>query len=268
VKKVILVIFTVLSIAFLLPKEAFALGGYIHCSPSFGYCNEDSAPACETGYVKPCTSGDCCVEYYNQHGPPCPVTIPCILAPVGPTNTQAPTPTYNPTAICAGPDPYCGPDRPCPANQSCSPSNAFGVPTGCTGICVSLTIIPTVSSGTPPVTATFADLCSFTTNPDCGTCTGDPANPGIWTAIGCIPATIDGFVKTILPFAMGLGGGIAFLLMLFGALQIMTSAGNPEKLNAGKELVTSAIVGLLLIVFSIFLLKLIGADILGVPGFK
>lgn len=115
----------------------------------------------------------------------------------------------------------------------------------------------------------FTDLCSFvkdTTNKGlCDTCT---KLPGIWTAIGCIPATPNGFVQRILPFAIGIGGGIAFLLMLFGGLQIMTSAGNPEKLNAGRELVTSAIVGLLLIIFSVFLLKLIGADILGIPGFS
>lgn len=118
-------------------------------------------------------------------------------------------------------------------------------------------------------TATLAKVCEFAgadKQKECETCMSNGI--AVWTAIGCIPATIDGFVKKILPFAMGIGGGIAFLLMLFGALQIMTSAGNPEKLNAGKELVTSAIVGLLLIIFSIFLLRLIGADILGVPGFK
>lgn len=139
------------------------------------------------------------------------------------------------------------------------PSNCWGLQSGC--------CVPKSTPGA--LEAQFTDLCSFAQGEgksQCDKCvTSDP--PGIWTAIGCIPATIDGFVKKVLPFAMGLGGGIAFLLMLFGALQIMTSAGNPEKLNAGKELVTSAIVGLLLIIFSIFLLRLIGTDILGVPGF-
>jgi len=114
----------------------------------------------------------------------------------------------------------------------------------------------------------FVELCTFvkpSAMEDCRSCVND--KEGIWTAIGCIPATLDGFVKTILPFGMGIGGGIAFLLMLFGALQIMTSAGNPEKLHAGSELLTSAIVGLLLIIFSVFLLRLIGAQILGIPGF-
>lgn len=91
---------------------------------------------------------------------------------------------------------------------------------------------------------------------------------GAWTAIGCIPTTTSGFISTILTFGMGIAGGIAFLLILLGAFQIMTSTGNPEQLNEGRELVSSAITGLLLIIFSVFILKVIGINILGIPGFS
>lgn len=90
---------------------------------------------------------------------------------------------------------------------------------------------------------------------------------GTWTAIGCITTDPNNLLGTILRLALGLAGGIAFLLILFGGLQIMTSAGNPEQLNAGRELVTSAIIGLILILFSIFLLQFIGYNIIGIPGF-
>ena len=75
-------------------------------------------------------------------------------------------------------------------------------------------------------------------------------------------------VNNILPIAMGLGGVIAFLLIVFGGFQIILSAGNPDKVKAGKEMITSAIAGLLLIIFSVFILRLIGHDILNIPGFK
>lgn len=91
---------------------------------------------------------------------------------------------------------------------------------------------------------------------------------GAWTAIGCIETTHELFIKKFITFGAGLAGGIAFLLILFGGFQVMTSTGNPERLNAGKELVVSAIAGLLLVIFSIFLLKIIGYNILGIPGFK
>lgn len=107
---------------------------------------------------------------------------------------------------------------------------------------------------------------------ECDTCMGD--NSGVWTALGCINiANMDNpdpsdFLTTLLDLGIGLGGGISFLLILFGGLQIMTSAGNPEQLNAGRELVSAAITGLLLVIFSIFLLQFIGVNIIGIPGFR
>lgn len=75
------------------------------------------------------------------------------------------------------------------------------------------------------------------------------------------------FLSSILKWAVGIGGGIAFLLILYAGFMIMTSAGNPERLKAGQELITSAISGLILLIFSIFILKFIGIDILGLNSF-
>lgn len=91
---------------------------------------------------------------------------------------------------------------------------------------------------------------------------------GINTQIGCIDASsAGGFVGSLMRLSTNIAGGIAFLLILFSGFQILTSAGNPERLNAGKELLSSAIAGLLLIIFAVFLLKVIGVDILCIPGF-
>lgn len=88
---------------------------------------------------------------------------------------------------------------------------------------------------------------------------------GINTAIGCIPITDTNlFIGFILRWAIGVGGGIAFLLIVYAAFMIMTSQGNPERLKAGQELLTSAIAGLIMLIFSVFILNLIGVNILGI----
>ncbi|HUW24598.1 MAG TPA: hypothetical protein VMW04_03115 [Patescibacteria group bacterium] len=98
------------------------------------------------------------------------------------------------------------------------------------------------------------------------TCDG---GTGVTTAIGCIPVdSVDRFVGWLLGKVTFIASGIAFLLMALGAIQITVSGGNPEKVKAGGELITSAISGLLLIILSLFLLKLIGVDILQIPGFR
>jgi len=95
-------------------------------------------------------------------------------------------------------------------------------------------------------------------------CNGDT---GISSAIGCIPTTdINAFVGFFLPWAIGIGGGISFLLILLAGFIITTSAGNPDKVKAGKELLTAAVSGLLLIIFSLFILELFGVRIFRIPG--
>lgn len=91
---------------------------------------------------------------------------------------------------------------------------------------------------------------------------------GIKTAIGCIGGVLsdkgpEEFLGNILKWAVGVGGGVAFLLILYASFMVMSSAGDPERLKAGQELLTSAISGLILLIFSIFILKFIGLDILG-----
>jgi len=91
---------------------------------------------------------------------------------------------------------------------------------------------------------------------------------GIDTAIGCIPVeNTNEFMGWILGWAVGVGGGIAFLLIIYASFMIMTSQGDPTRLKAGQELLTSAISGLIMLIFSIFILKFIGIDILGLNNF-
>jgi hypothetical protein len=98
-----------------------------------------------------------------------------------------------------------------------------------------------------------------------GTC---PNSDEIDTAIGCIStnASNGGFIKSILAVTIGLSGAIALILMLYGTFIITTSAGIPDKLNQGKDIINSAITGLVFIILSVILLQLIGVNLIGLPG--
>jgi len=89
----------------------------------------------------------------------------------------------------------------------------------------------------------------------------------ISTVLGCIPSDPATFAFWILQQAVIMGSGIAFLLSLFGGISIILASGDPEKINQGKQIISSAVSGFLFIFFSVLLLRLIGYDILQLPGF-
>ena len=88
-----------------------------------------------------------------------------------------------------------------------------------------------------------------------------------WTVAGCWSTKPELFVKSILSIVFGISGGLAFLAFIGGSIMVLTSSGDPEKLNNGKSIVVSSIFGLLLIVFSVFLLRFVGVEILRLPWF-
>ena len=83
------------------------------------------------------------------------------------------------------------------------------------------------------------------------------------TAFGPINANMADFVSTVGKIGVGVGGIAAVGLLTAGAFKILTSTGDPEKLNDGKGMITNALMGLALIVLALFVLELVGWDILG-----
>lgn len=99
-------------------------------------------------------------------------------------------------------------------------------------------------------------------------CSGFVSDWGFKTAIGCIPTeNPQEFITFFLRWAMAIAGGIALALIGYAGFMIITSMGNPQRLQAGKELLTSALSGLMLLLFGTFALRFIGIEILKIPGF-
>ncbi len=106
----------------------------------------------------------------------------------------------------------------------------------------------------------------------CETCTGEASDPtgnpqGVWTAIGCISTKPENMMAHFIRLGVGMGGGISLLMVLIGGFLLTTSQGNPKQQDQAKEMVTSAVIGLLFVLFSVVLLQFIGVTILQIPGF-
>lgn len=139
-------------------------------------------------------------------------------------------------------------------------------------IYTSLIILSLIGLHPPVAFAQDIDICAMAGGgslyADCIACTGtDGSGGGIWTGLGCISFNPQGFVSNLLNIGVGLGGGFALLLLLYGSFLLATSSGNPEQVQKGKEVATSAIAGLLFIIFSIYIMNLVGVKILRIPDF-
>ncbi len=73
------------------------------------------------------------------------------------------------------------------------------------------------------------------------------------------------FINSFLDFAVPLGVFAAFVLLGYAAFVMITSAGNPEKLKDAREIITNAIVGVVMIAMGVIILSLL-AGRLDIPG--
>lgn len=90
---------------------------------------------------------------------------------------------------------------------------------------------------------------------------------GAWTGIGCVYGDFSRFItEELLKWGIGLAGIISLLCIIYAAIMMQTSSGNPERIKKAQELLTSCIMGLMLIIFAVFILRLIGVSILRIPG--
>ena len=90
----------------------------------------------------------------------------------------------------------------------------------------------------------------------------------ISTDLGCFPNDPVGFVQKFYGVGLGFVAGIALLALIYGGYIIMTSGGDPARVNNGKSYIYYAIAGLLLAIFGYVFIQTVLVDILHVPGFS
>lgn len=90
----------------------------------------------------------------------------------------------------------------------------------------------------------------------------------VYTDFGCFPNDPVGFVQKFYGVGLGFVAGVALLALIWGGYSIMTSRGDPHRVNIGKSYIYYAIAGLLLAIFGYVFIQTVMVDILHVPGFS
>lgn len=90
----------------------------------------------------------------------------------------------------------------------------------------------------------------------------------IRTGIGNLSTNPVDFLTDIFALALGIAGFGGFIMLIYGGYVLMMSQGDKTKIQNAREIITSTILGILFIVFSLVILEFIGVDVLRLPGLK
>ena len=74
-------------------------------------------------------------------------------------------------------------------------------------------------------------------------------------------------VQSLLSLIFSVAGGIAFLYVMYGSTIVLTSRGNIERLNYGRQLLYGSIVGLIFCFLSLFIIQFLAVQVFQIPGF-
>ena len=78
-----------------------------------------------------------------------------------------------------------------------------------------------------------------------------------------ITATTDilGIIAWAYAMIVGISGFAAFVMIVWGGVEWLGSAGNPSSMNSAKDKIKSALLGLLLVLASFLIIQIINPDL-------
>jgi len=59
-------------------------------------------------------------------------------------------------------------------------------------------------------------------------------------------------------FAAAFAGMLLILYLIYGGIQLMTSAGDPKKIQSGKSIINNALIGFIIIFVAYWIVQLVG----------
>ncbi|MDP2665016.1 MAG: hypothetical protein Q8O97_03715 [bacterium] len=74
---------------------------------------------------------------------------------------------------------------------------------------------------------------------------------------------ILGIIAWAYALIVGISGFAAFVMIVWGGVEWLSSAGNPSSMNSAKDKIKSALLGLLLVLASFLIIQIINPDLVG-----
>ena len=223
-----------------------------NCRDSFSLlqqsCNGFFVEECQTPAIINCVdgslscSGNDCTDPNDFCGEDleacCPGSIPCHI--------PGQVCTKSPPFICVDtPDHVCNAPNPGSLGQKC-----------CAGTCTS-----------PLKCDEYLSICLPDPNAAqvVPSIRGSCGSESLDTAIGCINiGSAEKLADDFTNWVIGFAGGLGFLMIVWGGYLFMASRGDPSRVQKGKDIITSALSGIFLLIFSAFIVELVGVEILNI----
>lgn len=67
--------------------------------------------------------------------------------------------------------------------------------------------------------------------------------------------SLKGILEAIIPYVMAFAGIILFLMLIFGGITMLSSAGNPEGVKKGQQMITNALLGFVIIFVAFWIMQ-------------
>lgn len=101
-----------------------------------------------------------------------------------------------------------------------------------------------------------------------GKCVGCALSGGYPSAIGCLPLDNVGkfIAETVFGIGLSIAGAICLMCIIFSAIMLQTSQGSSEQVEKARKTLIQCLSGLVFIIFSIFILRFIGVNLLRIYG--
>ena len=71
-------------------------------------------------------------------------------------------------------------------------------------------------------------------------------------------STVGDIISSLIPYIYGLAGFALLIFIVLGGYQVMVSRGDPKQMAAGKEKITWAIVGFIILFTAYWIVRLVG----------